>query len=185
MAETIADYLKGQSEDRRIIVLTGGGHINYGYGIPKRVFRRLKEPYTTILPISPEIIRDKDVARQKGIKLLDVDLPGAPLYVADFVWATGYERLDERRPMLGVMLREEDEKVEVILVAAKSVAEKWGVREGDIIKSFDGEPIKKVSDLQYLVRLKKFGDQAVVTVSRGKDVLDISVEFEDPDKEND
>ncbi len=185
MAETVADYLKGQSEDHRIIVLTGNGHINYGYGLPKRVFRRLKGAYTTILPISPEIMRDKDAARQKGIKLLDVDLPDAPLYIADFVWATRYERLDKRRPMLGVMLREEDGKVEIVSVLTKSVAEKGDIREGDIVESFDGESIKKVSDLQYFVRLKKFGEQAVVTVSRGKDILDIRVEFEDPDEAND
>ncbi|RMF27735.1 MAG: hypothetical protein D6756_01425 [Cyanobacteria bacterium J083] len=40
MAETIANY-RQSNPDRQIIVLTGVGHIIYGYGIPSRVARRL------------------------------------------------------------------------------------------------------------------------------------------------
>ncbi|MEB3273757.1 MAG: ChaN family lipoprotein [Prochlorothrix sp.] len=40
MAETIAEFLQA-NPDYRVVVLTGQGHVIYGYGIPDRVQRRL------------------------------------------------------------------------------------------------------------------------------------------------
>jgi uncharacterized iron-regulated protein len=40
MAERIAEFLK-DNEDYQVVVLTGSGHVVYGYGIPDRVARRM------------------------------------------------------------------------------------------------------------------------------------------------
>jgi len=51
MAETVADFLKNETnENRKLIVLAGGFHVQYGYGIPKRAFRRVPHAYSIILP---------------------------------------------------------------------------------------------------------------------------------------
>lgn len=42
MAERIAQHLR-QTPNRQVIVLTGEGHIAYGYGIPSRVARRIPD----------------------------------------------------------------------------------------------------------------------------------------------
>jgi uncharacterized iron-regulated protein len=183
MAEAIADHLTEGGEERRMVVLSGGGHINYGYGIPKRVFRRLSLPYTTILPISPAITSNKKLAKEKGVKLLDVDLPTAPLYLADFVWATGYARIEEKRPKLGVQISDREGSVKVTGVTSGSAAVRGGIREGDIVESFDGQPISEISDLIYLVRVKEFGEEAVLGIERNGTSLSIKVKFMAPAQE--
>lgn len=183
MAEAVSDHLTEMGGERRMVVLSGGGHINYGYGIPKRVFRRVSLPYTTIIPVSPAITNDKKLAKEKGVKLLDVDLPSAPLYLADFAWATGYTRVDTVRPKLGVQISERDGRVKVTGVADGSVAARVGIREGDIVASFDGHKISEIADLLYLVREKEFGDEVVVGIERDTEALTLEVKFKRSDEE--
>ncbi len=178
MAETIANYLKSkEGKGRYMVVLTGGGHINYGFGIPKRVFRRLPEPYTTVLLNTAAHEVDKKTAREKGIKFLKVDLPSVPLYVADFVWATGYDTLKGKKPMLGIHFSDKDGKVTITGILPKSPAENGGLKTGDVIDGFDNEAVKDSSDLIYLIGLKKFGDTAVVSVLRDGEKKDFKVSF--------
>lgn len=182
MAETISDYLKSKDgEDKIMVVLAGGGHIEYGYGIPRRLFRRLPEPYSTVVLTAPEISKDEKLARKKGIKLLSVKLPDVPLYLADFVWATDYNRLENKRPKLGVQIVDTDGGVQVAHIGQGSVAEKYGIKTGDIIESFDGEPVKEMYDLIYLVRLKEFGQEGTVTILREEEKEEIKVNFEKPE----
>ncbi|NEV63601.1 ChaN family lipoprotein [Thiorhodococcus minor] len=48
MAERAAAYL-AESPDRTLVVLSGGGHVEYGQGIPKRLMRRQRVPMAIIL----------------------------------------------------------------------------------------------------------------------------------------
>lgn len=183
MAETLSDYLKSKDgEDKIMVVLVGGGHVEYGYGIPRRLFRRLPEPYTTVVLTAPEVSRDKKLARKKGVKMLSVKLPEVPLYLADFVWATDYNRLENKRPKLGVQMKIEDGKVKIVHVVPGSAAEKGGIEAGDVIENFDGEPVKEMSDLIYFIRLKEFGQESIVTILREEEEQEIKVFFEAPDK---
>ncbi len=62
MAERIAQFLQA-NPDYQVVVLAGKGHINYGYGIPSRVARRLNKKHLvqcSILLNSSEV----DSARQ-------------------------------------------------------------------------------------------------------------------------
>lgn len=183
MAETISDYLHSDDgEDKMMVVLVGGGHVEYGYGIPRRLFRRLPEPYSTVVLTAPEISKDEKLAHKKGIQLLSVSLPDVPLYLADFVWATDYNRLVNKRPKLGVQMKIEDGKVKIVHVASGSAAEKGGIEAGDVIESFDGEPVLEMFDLIYLIRLKEFGQESVVTILREEEKHEIKVLFETPNK---
>ncbi len=183
MAETIYDYLKSkEGEDKMMVVLAGGGHIEYGYGIPRRLFRRLPEPYTTVILTTPEVSKDEKLARKKGVKLLSVKPPDVPLYYADFVWATDYNRLENEKPKLGVQIEDVDGGVRVAHTGQGSVAEKYGIKTGDIIESFDGKPVKEIFDLIYLIRLKEFGQEGIVIISREEEKHEIKIFFEAPNR---
>ena len=69
-------------------------------------------------------------------------------------------------------------------VQSGSPAEKAGVRAGDIITRFDGQPIEKVSDLPRMVGNAKPGTRRAITVFRqGKSLdLNLTVEAMEPEK---
>ncbi len=177
MAETIARYLTGEGKDKRMIVLTGSGHVRYGMGIPKRLFRRLPVPYTIVLLSVHKEALTKEEVKEKGIVLMDVRPPKLPLYVAHFVWTTGYETI--RRPKLGVYLKDRDGGVVIVGVLPGSVAEKSGIREGDLVKSIDGKEVKDSVDLIYHIRSKGPGDRGTLVVEREGKEVEIEFTMED------
>ena len=176
MAETAADYLlSDEGSGKRMVILAGGGHISYGFGIPRRVFRRIPVPYTTILPASTTIMSDRQEGLRKGAEYLEIMMPDLPLYMADFIWATDYETIKNVHPKLGVYLAQEEEDLTVTLVMPKTPAERDGMMSGDIVRSLDGAPIETFYDLVYLLRQKEFDEQVTVTVEREGEVMDIEV----------
>ncbi len=179
MAETIAKYLMStEGFDKRMIVFSGGGHINYGFGIPKRLFRRLTLPYTTILPVSTDILKSEKAARaavKKGAKFMEVEIPNVPLHLADFVWATTFETISTEPPKLGVYLVQDNDQVAITIISKDSPAEEYGLKEGDVIKGLNDEPITDILDIKYFLKSKKYGDRVVVTVKRGASIVEVKM----------
>lgn len=86
MAEHVVDYLRSaRGADKIMVTLTGGGHIEYGLGLPKNVIRRMPLPYVIIAPTEIEV--------PPGKRMPDVVQPEIPLLPADFVWWVSYEDL--------------------------------------------------------------------------------------------
>ncbi|MBI5234568.1 MAG: ChaN family lipoprotein [Deltaproteobacteria bacterium] len=184
MAETVAMYLENpENKDKGMVVLSGGGHVAYGFGIPKRVFRRLKEPYTIVLPVSPDA-GDKKTAKRLGVKMLKSDMPDVPLYAADFAWAVAYESLEGMAARLGVALVDEAGAVRVSNIEPRSNAQRAGVREGDLIKGFDGLPVKDRYDLLYYLSKKRAHDTIILTLVREGNKKDVTVVFEPYEESN-
>jgi uncharacterized iron-regulated protein len=52
MAETAAAFLRGPGKGGQIVVLAGHGHIDGGYGIPKRVARRVAGTHKIVVPLT-------------------------------------------------------------------------------------------------------------------------------------
>jgi hypothetical protein len=179
MAQTIAKYLMSENGyDKRMVVLAGGGHINYGFGIPKRLFRRLSEPYTTILPISTNILVDEEAAAEameEGVQFLDIEMPDVPLYIADFVWASDYEGLSTDSPKLGVYLVEENDQVAITIVSDGTSAKEYGLMEGDVIVQLDDTLIADILDIKFFLKEKVYGDRIVVKVKRSESIIDINM----------
>ena len=51
MAQKVVDYLKSpRGEGKRMVTITGGWHVKYGFGLPKKVVRRLPMAYAILLP---------------------------------------------------------------------------------------------------------------------------------------
>ncbi|MCK5688004.1 ChaN family lipoprotein [Myxococcota bacterium] len=86
MAEVSARFLQSdEGEDRQLLILAGGFHIRYGLGIPRRLFRRVGKASLSITTHAAEI------SPEKKDKLMDVELPSAPMLISDVVWANRYE----------------------------------------------------------------------------------------------
>ncbi len=172
MAQTAAEYLQSPAgQGKRLVVLAGGNHVRYGFGIPRRVFRRLPLPYVIVDPWAVEI------PEEKREKMMDVDVPEIPIRAADVYWATGYEDLEGERVMLGVQIENaEGGGVRVKGVLPESSAARAGVREGDVIVAVDGSPVEEMFDLTYQVGLHKPGEKGTLEVLRGEErpTLDIT-----------
>ena len=161
MAENIARYLASpQGEDRHLLVVAGGNHIRNGFGIPRRVFRRL--PLSYVLVGSHEI----EIPPDKQDRIMDVDIPDFPLIPYDYLAYTVYEDLGKKGVKLGVILDASDGKVRVKGVTAGSNGERAGVKEGDILLRFNDAVLSDNFDLVYEVQQMRPGDKAVLTLER-------------------
>lgn len=157
MASRIVEYLGSpRGSGKKMVTLSGGWHVKYGFGIPKKVIRRMPMPYAILLPEEIEIPEDK------RDRLMDVDLPRIPLLPSDIVWYVPYEDLEGKRMRLGVRIVDHGGRVLVEGVEEDSPAEKAGIPKGCEIVSFDEHPIEDTTDLFYWIGEKREGDVAIV-----------------------
>lgn len=81
MAEQAAVYLESpEGRSKILVVLAGENHIDYGFGIPRRLFRRLPLPYYTV---QPKIL---SIDQVPSAQFMHVKKPSLPLPAADFYW---------------------------------------------------------------------------------------------------
>ncbi|HUI67950.1 MAG TPA: ChaN family lipoprotein [Nitrospirota bacterium] len=154
MAMSIDEYLR-KNPDHRMVVLAGGGHISYGFGIPKRAFRRNGYAYTIILNDGALV---KDIAHYLVFP--------QPL---DGVTA----------PKIMALLSEKDGKITITGFPNDSVSEKAGIKVGDTLVSLDGIPISTIEDIKLFLFYKKKEEPLKVKVERKRFLLgDKELEFE-------
>ncbi|PLX96678.1 MAG: hypothetical protein C0621_01565, partial [Desulfuromonas sp.] len=176
MSESIVRYLQSpQGKDKQLVVIAGGNHIRYGFGIPRRVFRRLPLSYTLLGSDEIEISAEK-----KESRLMDVTLPTFPMRPFDYLTYTAYEDLPPH-VALGVQLEEEEGKIKIVAILPDSVAASIGLKEGDIVVSGDGERYDEVYDLVYAVRQKEAGESMTLEILRGDKELQIDAHFPRPE----
>lgn len=174
MAQTAADYLaSGEGSGKRLVIIAGGNHVRYGFGIPRRLFRRVPVPYTIVESYIAEISRDK-----RGT-LMDVEIPELPMRPADVYWAVAYDDLGGRRVKLGVLIRQAEEGgVRVIGVIPGGPAEAAGLEKGDLIVSAGGDAVREVFDLTRKVSEYEPGDTGPVEVIRGEERVSLEVTYD-------
>ncbi|MBW2349925.1 MAG: ChaN family lipoprotein [Deltaproteobacteria bacterium] len=146
MAQSVHDYLNN-NPDRQIVVLAGNGHIAFGDGIPSRTYRRGKYDQAIIIANSTCDSLEHDMA--------------------DFFLFPPVEQ-PPFSAKLGVILDDKDNKVMLKKVMHNSPAQKAGLKPGDLLLSFDGEPVKDISDLKLALLFKKDVDTAKIEVKRIK-----------------
>jgi uncharacterized iron-regulated protein len=175
MAETAAEFLaSSEARGKRLVVIAGGNHVRYGFGIPRRLFRRVPVPYTIVETYPAE------VAPHKRDKLMDVELPALPMRPADVYWAIGYRDLEGERVKLGVLIEPAEEGgVRVIGVLPGSPAEAAGLQKGDRIVSAGGNAVREPSDLTRTVSGYEPGDTGAVEVVRGEERLGLEVTYDE------
>jgi len=143
MAARAASYL-GDHPDHTLVVLAGLDHIQYGFGIPDRLTRRL--------PVS------------RAIVLNGMDNPFEP-NMADFVLLTKAETLPPAG-RLGVKLEADSEGLRVAGFATDSAAMAAGLQRGDRIVSLNDVPLHEMTDVQLIMWDKAPGSRVKVEVRR-------------------
>lgn len=177
MAETVAEFLRNEDyKDWKLVVLAGGFHVQYGFGIPKRAFRRVPHSYSIVLPTVthvPDELKDRE---------MNVEHVPIPLYAADFAWKVSYKVLPENQIRLGVMLKEDTGGLRVTGVGENSNAERAGILKDDLLLKLDGEPIGDVDDFVERLQKNKFGDTLSLHIRRGEGEQDLNVLLQEPEK---
>jgi uncharacterized iron-regulated protein len=170
MAQTVSRFLiNPKNKDTKLVVLSGGFHIQYGFGIPKRAYRRVPHAYSTIQPTIthiPEELQDREMVVEKV---------SIPLYAADYAWKVDYKVHDNVR--LGVRLAQKKKGVTIASVTKKSNAETAGIVKGDLLLSIDGKKLTSTEQVLEQLQNKNFNDHSTFLLRRdGKD-LNVEVVF--------
>ena len=169
MADTVAQFLRDlANRDRKLIVLAGGFHVQYGYGIPKRAFRRVPHAYSIILPVVTEIPNE---LKDREMKMKKVSIP---LYSADFGWKVSYIVPPPNRIRLGVFLEELENGLKVLKVEEGSNAERMNLRIDDVLLNLGDHELTDVEDLAAHLQKRNFGDTVHLRIKRGDSEQDVS-----------
>ncbi len=171
MAENIVQTLTEKGSEHRMVVMAGGNHVRFGFGIPRRVYRRLPTSYMLIG--SKEIV----IPKEKQDMQMNVDMPRFPMTPYDYLVYTEYESLAGERVKLGVRMKEEDGKVIVETVVPNSTADEAGVLDGDVIVALGEVLIEDSFDLIYEVKQRISGDRTTLIVERAGEQLKLDVTF--------
>jgi len=161
MARRAVEYLKSpRGEGKRMVTVTGGWHVMYGFGLPKKIVRRFPMAYAIVLPV------ELSTPEQKEGRMMETEVPEIPLLPADFAWYVAFESVDSMRVRMGIRMEEREGRLLVEAVAPGSPAKNAGLEKGDELLAFDGLPVRESADVQYRMGEKREGDRASVTVRR-------------------
>lgn len=158
MSMSIDEYFRKNPDfqsNGQMIVVAGGGHFEYGHGIPKRTFRRNGYDYSVIMN---EGSIEKDAA--------DYVVLRSPM-----------EGISS--PKLMALLSDKNDGIKVLGFPENSVSEKAGIKAGDKITSLDGSAVSKIEDIKLHLFYKKSGDIVKVKALRKRFLLgEKEIEFE-------
>jgi len=170
MAHTVSQFLMNPKyKETKLVVLSGGFHVQYGFGIPKRAFRRVPHSYSIIQPTVtdiPEELKNREMEVEKVL---------IPLYAADYAWKVEYKVPDNVR--LGVRLAKKQEGIMVIEVMENTNAKRAGMLEGDVLIHMDGQKISSVEEVLEQLQNKNFTDRSIFNVLRAGREIKIKVKF--------
>lgn len=154
MAESLDIFMK-KNLDHTMVVIAGGGHLSYGSGIPKRAYRRNSLPYAIIL---------------NGESIT----PG----IADYIVMPDSAEY-QKSPKMMVMLKETEKGLEIAGFPEGSAAKESGLKEGDLLISAGGRPVKDMDDLRIELFYRTAGEKMSVSVLRKRFLFaDALKEFE-------
>ncbi|CCQ89203.1 conserved exported hypothetical protein [Nitrospina gracilis 3/211] len=175
MAETVAEFLgDDRYPDHKMVVLAGGFHVQYGYGIPKRAFRRVPHSYSIVLPTVTDI---PDNLKNREMKFESV---GIPLYSGDFAWKLDYVVPPPMRIRLGVYLEDRDDGLHVIRVMPNSNAERMGIRKDDLIQKLNGSRVVDTEELSSRLQKHDFGETVRVHLMRNQREVEVEGVLQKP-----
>lgn len=152
MADSIVDFLQ-KNPEYQMVVLTGSGHVAFGYGIPYRVKLSLPLKQSIIINVHDDQLKPN---------------------MADFFLFPPFIK-QPFSPKLGVFLtsikRDGKTYLKVVDVIPHSVAWKAGIKPGYLIVAFDGKPIHNIYDLKLDLLFKHKGDSAILKIRRIRKLL--------------
>ncbi len=159
MAESAAAYLNA-NPGRRMVILCGAGHVEFGSGIPQRLERRMKITYAIVLNSGEEL----------------------EPHMADYFLVSKKQDLPPGGT-LGVNLEDLEDKDRICRItslAPGGASEKAGLRKRDILVAIDGQSIKTTADVHLVLWDKRPGDRVRVKVRRHNLWREVDRELEIP-----
>lgn len=152
MAQQVDNFLQANPQSQ-VVVLAGNGHLQYGYGIPKRVYRYNQAAYRILLQDEPFIPEIAD-------------------YVIDTTEVKGQEP-----PILGVRLEEIENAVVILEVQPDSAADLANLQQEDIIVQVGKFLINTLSDLKYALFYADTDKVLPLVVLREGEEITVNVEW--------
>lgn len=169
MADTIAVYLQQpENSDKHVLVAAGKHHICYGFGIPRRVFRRLPLSYQMIA------IEDPDHRTQSGQFAECESLPLQPFHYLLFARPG---KLPQRGVTLGVRMKSALDGVFLTHVESGSIAAQHRLQKGDLIVQWNQLPVRETLDLKMLLKECRGRQQVELTLIRQGKILRQKIAF--------
>lgn len=138
--------------NRPVIILAGGGHVEFGWGIAHRL--KIFDPGATILTIMPWRGGENEIGS------------------ADLL----YYCPTSHRSSRGMSLEERNGIVVVSDIVSGSKADKAGLRQGDIVRKAMGDPVEVLSDL-HKAGMKAFKEKSelIFSVERDGEMVEIDL----------
>jgi uncharacterized iron-regulated protein len=164
--DSMAEAISRALNSKRMVVITGNGHLAYKFGIPHRVFKRTETSFRSIMPLAvgTEVERD----------------------IADYIWVTragelahrsGVCPVGPRRPVVGIRLKTLDQGKGVLIadVTPESPAARAGIKPQDILVAIDGTPVSRLSDLHNAIAGSKGASTFLFEIDRQGKLVELTV----------
>ena len=156
MAQGLARHASGTLA----VGIVGSGHLRSGHGVALQLRDLGVARIGTLVP-----------AERAQCKDLVAGLADAAFVLPERV------AVKPPPPRLGVSLEQHDGAVRLAEVIAGSLAERTGLRKGDVIVSAAGKPVSRIGNLIQLVRALPEGAWLPMEVRRGAETQEIVVKF--------
>ena len=152
-------------EDAIMVVLIGAGHVTYGLGAERQIADAFDGGITSLVPVP---IRDNDNEPVHEVRAS----------YADFIWGVPPET-EPAYPSLGVSLMGAvgSSPTSVIQVSDDSVAQRAGIRVGDVLLQLDQSELDSIVSLSKQIAGYDWGDSAVLRFERNGEVHALDLHF--------
>ncbi len=162
MAEAIAEARQRQPSSL-VVGILGRGHLEYGYGVPHQLADLGIPDAAVLLPIEREATCD-----------------GLPVDLADTIFViepTASIVIARPKPLLGVMLAQTDDGVQIKGVMEGTIAEAIALQKGDIVIEAAGFPIAKLAELIEVVQRQAPGTWLPLSIRRDGEEIEFVAKF--------
>jgi hypothetical protein len=143
-----------------VVGIIGSGHLRYGHGVALQLRDLGVTRIGTLLPVERALC--KELAA--GFADAAFVIPERPT-------------VKPPPPRLGVQLEQDGANVRLAEVMAGSLAERTGLRKGDVIAAAAGKTLTRIGELIRTVRAAPEGTWLPLQVKRGEETHDIVVKF--------
>ncbi|MDQ3957783.1 MAG: S41 family peptidase [Actinomycetota bacterium] len=167
----VLGYVVGNRDDTSFSLIGGGSSGGDGLGL-------VEDAYAEIRSSAVEAPSDEALARGAIKGMLEVVKKDDPY--ALFYSPTAYRSFQElttgKFSGIGVWLKQKEEGLTIVSVLPATPAVESGLREGDVIRTIDGEPVSSLSSDEAVAHVKgPEGTEVALGIERAGETLDFTI----------